>query len=115
MKAIYRKGAGVILGLCLIAALILSSLVIVPPARAQDMVPGQCLSFPVLTEQLADRFGEAIFFRGEISEGAFMMVAASPDGTWTLFGVSVETNEACIFGFGNRWAGEDLPVQGEAL
>ena len=115
MKAILRLGAGAVIGLVLILSLTLTAVAVLP-ARAQDLRLGECMPYPVLVEQLADRYGEKIFFFGEtLSEAVRAQVAASPDGTWTVFLVDVPKGEACVLLFGRAWAGENLPAQGEEL
>ena len=115
MKAILRLGAGALIGLALILSLTIAAAPVLP-AQAQDLRLGTCLPYPVLLEQLADRYGEKVFFFGQTaSETVLAQLSASLDGTWTLFLVDTEMGDACTIFFGEAWTGENLPTIGEDL
>lgn len=72
-----------------------------------------CAPWPVLQEQLADRFGESEFFTGIAPGGGLVRVLAGPRGTWSVVAIPPGAIVGCIVGFGEQWTASAPPAYGE--
>lgn len=97
---------------CLVFLAALIAIVLTPLLALAQEASG-CAPWPVIQEQLADRYGEALFFTGTTPDGFRMHVFAGPGGTWTLIVRDAAGEFGCLFAQGESWVGFAPPAQGE--
>ncbi len=83
-------------------------------AAAAHTPPAGCADRTRILQQLADKYQEAVIWRGVTNRGGMLELAESPDGvTWTWL-LSNATGMTCVvrFGTGGRSVPREEPGQG---
>lgn len=62
----------------------------------------QCADHGAMTEQLAEKYGDAVQGRGITANGVMIEVYAGPKGTWTVVATRGD-GQSCLVADGDGW------------